>query len=300
MATARACHTATLLGSGQVLVAGGVDPSGATLASASLYDPAGDAWSAVGSLATARQFHSATLLPSGHVLAAGGGNPTATATAELYNPVSASWSSTGSLATARSGHSATLLSATNQVLAAGGVDASGLSLASAELYDLTANTWSRAGSLAAQRNGHTAILLGNGLVLVAGGKAITGGGSVAYLASAELFDPSTQTWSGTTSMAAARYGHTATLLASGQVLVCGGAQVASGTSLTYLATAELYDPASATWTATGSMANARYGHTATLLGNGSVLVAGGENQTGCALSSSEIYDPATGVWSLAD
>ena len=83
--------------------------------------------------------------------------------------------------------------------------------------------------------------------------------------------------------------HTATLLPNGKVLVAGGY---NGGALT---SAELYDPASGTWTATGSLNTARYDHTATLLPNGKVLVAGGISN-GSDLTSAELYDPASGTW----
>jgi len=120
------------------------------------------------------------------------------------------------------------------------------------------------GSLATARYFHTATLLPNGKVLVAGG-------AIGYtpLASAELYDPATGTWTATESLHTARFFHTATLLPNGKVLVAGGA--GNG----YLASAELYDPATETWTATGSLHTARDLHTATLLPNGKVLVAGG-------------------------
>src|SRR5213078_2182015 len=92
----------------------------------------------------------------------------------------------------------------------------------------------------------------------------------------------------TGSLGAGRYRHTATLLPSGKVLVAGGSNGSD------LSSAELYDPASGTWTATGSLGTARDAHTATLLPNGKVLVAGGS--TGSGLSSAELYDPASGTW----
>ncbi|MGA7273695.1 MAG: kelch repeat-containing protein, partial [Candidatus Udaeobacter sp.] len=98
------------------------------------------------------------------------------------------------------------------------------------------------------------------------------------------------TFGNTGSLTTAREQHTATLLPNGQVLVAGG----EGTS-GYLSSAELYDPASGTWTATGSLTTARDLHTATLLPNGQVLVAGGIG-TSVDLSSAELYDPASGTW----
>jgi WD40 repeat protein len=137
------------------------------------------------------------------------------------------------------------------------------------------------GSLATARYFHTATLLPNGKVLVAGG-----GGNSGYLASAELYDPATGTWTATGSLHTARWIHTATLLPNGKVLVAGGFDT--------LSSAELYDSASGTWTATGSLANPRFSHTATLLPNGKVLVAGGELPYNVVLSSAELYDVGLG------
>jgi Kelch motif len=81
------------------------------------------------------------------------------------------------------------------------------------------------------------------------------------------------------------------LLPNGKVLVAGGV-------IPYFSSAELYDPATGSWTATGSLNTARYTHTATLLPNGKVLVAGGYDSA--PLSSAELYDPATGSWSVTD
>jgi hypothetical protein len=120
-------------------------------------------------------------------------------------------------------------------------------------------------------------LLPNGKVLVAGGDF--------NLASAELYDPASGTWTATGSLAIGREVYTATLLPNGKVLVAGG--VAGGS--TFLASAELYDPASGTWTATGSLNTGRSGHTATLLSDGKVLVAGGDGTGYVPLASAELY-----------
>jgi hypothetical protein len=140
------------------------------------------------------------------------------------------------------------------------------------------------GSLSTARYGHTSTLLSNGKVLVAGGS------NGSYLASAELYDPTSGTWAATGSLNTARQMHTATLLSNGKVLVAGGFN--GGT----LASAELYDPASGTWAATGSLNTARWIHTATLLSNGKVLVAGGIDNVGNPFASAELYDPASGTW----
>ena len=95
-------------------------------------------------------------------------------------------------------------------------------------------------------------------------------------------------WTATGSLNTVRYGHSSTLLPNGKVLVAGGANTV------YLASAELYDPATGLWTATGDLHATRCYHTATLLQNGKVLVAGGFN--GVSLATAELYDPATGLW----
>ena len=206
------------------------------------------------------------------------------------------WMAAGGLATARYGHTATLLN-NGMVLVAGGfggpVVGAPVLLTSAELYDPATNTWSSAGSLAHARCGHTATLLNNGMVLVVGGSGSNN--SFSLLASAELYNPATNTWSPAGSLATGRYMHTATSLNNGMVLVAGGVQVWS----VPLASAELYNPATNTWSVAGSLATARFSHTATLLNNGMVLVAGGSKSDQFGLASTELFNPATNTWSVA-
>jgi hypothetical protein len=107
---------------------------------------------------------------------------------------------------------------------------------------------------------------------------------------AELYDPTTGTWTLTGRMGTPRNGQAATLLPDGQVLALAGAMDTSRATL--LASAELYTLGTGTWTATGSMRTPRYGPTATLLPDGLVLVAGGGS------ASAELYHPTTGSWTL--
>jgi N-acetylneuraminic acid mutarotase len=288
-------HTATSLPNDTILVAGGLNYTHGYFTSAELYDPAAGTWSATGNLISDRYEHTATLLPNGTVLVAGGATLSgavyvALRSAELYDPATGRWSATGSLTTARGQHTATLLP-NGTVLVVGGTNSG--ALASAELYDPATGTWSATGSLATQRWKHTATLLPSGKVLIAGGA----NGTNTALASAELYDPAAGTWSATGNLAIGRTRHTATLLPDGTVLVAGGLVLAADV-LKYGASTQLYDPATGTWSVTGSLAVRRYYHTAMLLPNGQVLVAGGYYSG--AIANAELYDPAATTPPSAD
>ena len=120
-------------------------------------------------------------------------------------------------------------------------------------------------------------------------------GIAVFPRAASGYNPGSRTWTGTGRLGTARYWHTATLLPNGKVLVAGGTDDTNYPPTTYLSSAELYDPGSGTWTATGSLLTARQLHTATLLPSGKVLVAGGHGSDG-DLSSADPYDPASGTW----
>jgi len=300
MATPRMAFTATPLGNGKVLVAGGLDNSGNVLDSAELYDPVTRNFIAVNNTMTDRRvFHTATLLPSGKVLLTGGASNLSgdtTNTADLYDPAS------NSLIPAmfpmdhqRAAHSATLLPSgplAGKVLITGGGGGSSVFFkdSSAEIYDPASQQFLLLASfLNEPRAMHTATLLDDGNVLLAGGfdgsVAISGGvlsgasGSISN--SAEIFDPNSLEFScvggfnGDTlrcnnSMGAARAGHTATLLSSGplphRVLIAGGIGAADPSAHgVALSSAELFNPAVGTFTPAGRMSTPRAFQTATLL-----------------------------------
>src|ERR1017187_5594575 len=205
----------------------------------------------------------------------------------------AAWTTNSPMITARYGHTVTLLP-NGKLLAAGGCSTNFIPslnyLSTAELYDPANGTWTVTGSQAAPRAFHTATLLPSGKVLIVGGYGSSGG----LLSSAELYDPASGTWTTTGALASAREYHTATLLPNGMVLVVGGEtnQVILGNPS--LASVELYDPATGRWTATGALKYGRYQHTATLLQNGKVLVAGGTGYS--PTTAAELYDPASRTW----
>ena len=188
-------------------------------------------------------------------------------------------------------HTATLLS-DGRVLIVGGLvndRLDGRASALAELYDPDRGTWSATGKMRQARWGHTATLLADGRVLVAGGYD----DGRRPLDTAELFDPDAERWTPTGRLTMGRGGHTATLLPDGVVLVVGGGgEITSGEGGPRSDSAERYDPTDGRWSPTASMREARTGHTATLLADGTALVAGGD----AGFTAAERYDPASDSW----
>ena len=147
-------------------------------------------------------------------------------------------------------------------------------------------------------SGPAAVRLSDGRVLLTGGRQKNAGGiTMLRSQAAEIYSAGPGTFTPTGSMNDARAGHTATLLNDGRVLVVGGIDASDGYD--NLATAELYDPGTGKFTRTGSLAQGRARHTATLLDDGRVLIAGGYGGGTLSLKSVEIYDPATGKFAAA-
>ena len=260
-----------------------------------------------GNLKVARGLHTATLLPNNKVLVAYGSNNVAYTNATGYvglSSIEVYDADTGTFAEIVGengggifGHTATLLPNGKVLLAGGFVNSvwdygGSTSSNGASLYDSATGEFTGTGNMTASRGGHTATLLANGKVLFAGGadQDPTGTG----LASAELYDPSTDSFTQTGSMAVGRFLHTATKLQDGRVLIVGGVLRSASDPV---ATAEIYDPATGIFTMTGAMATARERHTATLLSDGRVLIVGGTTFTGTT-ATVEVYDPSTGSFSV--
>jgi hypothetical protein len=220
MSEARGGHTATLLPSGKVLIAG---------SSADLYDPANGIFTGLGSLPIVSSSYTATLLESGRVLVIQSANRAGGAI--VFDPLTGGFGPTGSLTTPRLSHTASSLGG-GRVLVAGGGYFDSTSVfrypAYAEIYDQAAGTFSQTGSMITPRSYHAAARLLDGRVLVAGGARDKGIGG-----SAELYDPVTGTFAATGTMAVPRTFHTATLLSDGEVLIAGGDSSVS---------AEIYHP----------------------------------------------------------
>lgn len=226
----RAAHTATLLDSGKVLVAGGWN--GDPMADAKLFDPSNGTFSDAGSMSTPRYDHVAAKLPDGRVLVAGGGTGSGgmapTATVEIYDPASNSWTQAADLAFARRLPAVVVMSS-GKAMVIGGV-AGNVPVAATEIYDAASNSWSSSGSLSSGRGYLSATLLPGGSVLASGGSGSTGPSD-----QSDLYRPATGQWTYAGSMLETRSQHVALLLPDGQVLVLGGV----GTS--YLSSAERYE-----------------------------------------------------------
>jgi hypothetical protein len=188
----------------------------------------------------------------------------------------------------RSGHTATLLP-DGKVLVAGGMRRNQDFYKSAEIYDPATNKFQPTGEMSVGRVGHLAILLRSGMVLIARGWIGRG-----TTDSAELYDPAAGKFSVISKMTMRRARASATLLGNGNVLIAGGDDHDGADGA--IASAELFNSQTLRFQSTGSLHRARLGQTATLLNNGTVLMAGGGGSAGL-IATAALYDPRTGSFS---
>ncbi|WP_205520077.1 Kelch repeat-containing protein [Pseudomonas lactucae] len=280
---------AVLLMSGDVLVVAGSN-AGMAIGDTHLYDVSTDLWRAAGQLRTPRFAHTTTLLESGRVLVVGGNNLQFTGgqvqdSVELYDPNAQEWQLQGWLPVDCMDHTATLLQNERVLIVGGYSGRQNAALARAFIYDPSAvGHWSEVCPPPVPLMQHTATLLQEGRVLVCGGANEPFGSPQRH---AFIYDPSLDSWE-RTSMCIDRKGHTATRLATGEVVVVGASSIGDPGSAR---TAELYDPLSGQWRLTAPLLDGRFGHSASCLCTGQVLIAGGARPVShpTPLSSAELF-----------
>jgi Kelch motif len=275
VSTSRYLHSASLLPSGQVFIAGGSNDDYDFADPAELYDPATGQFQDAGEVS--RAGHSATVLANGDVLLAGGGE--VWTTADLRKAGSGLIQPTGSMNTPRYNHSATLLQDGRVLIAGGATDFTiNNRTQTAELYDPATGKFASTGDMATPRSGQSAVMLPNGRVLIVGGAA-----------GAELYDPATTTFLPAPGVSANRCKASATLLADGRVLIAGGLDCSNN----LLDTAEIYAPSTGETIPAGKLVAAQAPDAAVLLRDGRVLLVGGTPSV-----VTQIYDPVTGSFTL--
>ena len=282
MVSARSYHTATLLNSGKVLIAGGGNSTG-LLNSAELYDPVTNAFaSTAGNMSTSRYQHTASLLQNGTVLVVGGSAAGAMVnnSADLYDPIADSFTATLHLMTSRrTGQAASLLQ-NGSVLITGGQNGAFVNLDTGEVYEPIAQTFtSVSNTMSVPRSHHTSILLDDGTVLVAGGPD--------SLPLVDLYSPGGNLFGQTGDEIVSRTYESSALLSNGQVVTMGGVIVSDGIS----AQADLYSPNQGTFASTNTiMSTPRWSFPVAVLLDGTILVPGGAATAGgAAMNSAELF-----------
>ena len=292
MTTPRVFHTSTVLPDGRVLIAGGYDAENSALSSAELYDPSSGTFTPTGGMIGARAGHAAILLASGKVLMLGGywTSSQSVADAELYDPATGTFGATGEYV---------IEGACDAGAPAVPLDDGTVLFAQEDLsqvYNPITGAFQTTGGPSDCLS--AAAPLANGKVLFAGGESESEIDST----HAKLYDPSTGAFASTGNMAWHRFEHTLTPLPDGTALAAGGEYgICTANTCMFagtLSNAELYDPSAGAFAPTGDMTARRETHTATLLKDGRVLMAGGLSYGGINLffgttASAELYCPVS-------
>ena len=295
LGVARSGHTATLLASGKVLVAGG---DGGGLGTAEIYDPSSGHWTATSPMNYRRTDHAAALVAGGKVLVTGGsastyigispgGSATAKLPAEIYDPIADLWSTMATPAFDRPVRPTATVLKDGRVLVVGGQymwNSPDEAKENSEIYDPTINTWTattpevRTGA----RQFHSATLLPSGQVLIAGGMR-----DLQATGFAVVYDPASNSWTQLPNMNGDRCGQGAQLLSSGRVLrVGGGCGWPDQTGST-----EELDPAANRWFIVASLPSLRGSLQLVALSDGQVLGVGGMEQAGMPTALTELFTP---------
>ena len=217
MRTARTGHAAVLLPNGKVLVAGGEESDEHSLASAEIYDPATNKWTATGSMLTPRIARSATVLKDGRVLVTGGGD--ARNLSEIYDPPSGVWHAAGNMTASRVKHVATLLPDGRVLITGGSPDSQWHPVRTAEVFDPRTNKFTAISDmeLARFKIPDATAVLKNGRILIAGGAA-----------EVEVYDNAAGKFFRAGSLDEAHFFASTTLLKDGRALITGGYTTSRG------------------------------------------------------------------------
>jgi N-acetylneuraminic acid mutarotase len=299
MLTSRALHVAVPLTDSRVLIIGGVNNSSVIQSSCELYNPVTNTFTSTGSMATPRMLHAACRLADGRVMVAGGASAldlvnltvTALSSVEIYNPATGTWSGANAIGGTRIAPALTLLS-NNQVMVSGGaqityflgIPISTPSTTAVQRWNPATGTWTSGPNMSQARAFHhyNQVTLADGRVLMTGGINVpslpTDVGNATPISGAELYNPTTNSWA-TVNMSTARAMHTATRLASGRVVVCGGAQGTLSVPSS-IDGVEVFNPATNTWSPAPALTAPRAGHAAALTPDGTLVLFGGQDSFG--------------------
>ena len=297
MNVARSFSAFATLHDGSLLVAGGFSPSAAPpfVSSAELYNPDTNKWTMTAPMHIGRAGAMAVTLNNGDVLVTGGLG--ALTSCELYNATTNIWTMTGNMTQPRFDHQIVLLD-DGSVLVVGGGGFGNPENNVTETYNPSTGVWKTDARQPLSRADMIAVKLPNGNVLVAGGHT----SKVETLLS-EIYNPVADNWTQTGSLITPHGDAGGVLLNNKAVLIAGGYTTYNDTDATiqYLYTSEIFNITSSSWKMTGDMNLPRgeIGLNIVRLGNGQVLVPGGNYQPEKGQSTSELYNPVNGTWSMA-